>query len=175
MGRRAGAKVSFGDSEFPVEIVIDTANPSGPFLELAHQTRDWRGGAQDVRYRVGLIWSVPTYGGRRWWFQCPRTYRKATKLYLPNGGCYFWSRQAYRLGYACQREVPRDRAVRKLRKPDRALGGEGDGIPDEPPCKPQWMRWRTYDRKVAAWWRAADRVDGEMSAMLGQFLARYRR
>jgi hypothetical protein len=61
---------------------------------------------------LGGNWTVPTYGGRRWWFLCPRTSRKSTKLYLPNGGWHFWSRQAYGLGYACQRD---DRFSRLLK------------------------------------------------------------
>jgi len=58
-------------------------------LELIHQTRDWREGDRIVRDRVRLVWTEPTYGGRRWWFLCPRTGRKTTKLYLPNGGWHF--------------------------------------------------------------------------------------
>jgi hypothetical protein len=93
MGQRATATFHFGEEKFSVEVKIDSTHPSGPFIELTHQTRDWREGDRVVRDRVRLIWTVPTYGGRRWWFQCPQTYRKTTKLYLPNGGWHFWSRR----------------------------------------------------------------------------------
>jgi hypothetical protein len=79
------------------------------------------------------------------------------KLYLPNGGWYFWSRRAYGLAYACQRETLVDRRMRKARKLSYALGGDGDM--DMPPQKPKWMRWNTYERKLAAWEEAA--VDAE--------------
>src|SRR5919199_4326510 len=114
-GMRGTGTIHFGEDRFPVELTIDTM--AEPHLELAHATRDGRRpGDERVRYRVPLLWTVPTYGGRRWWFQCPRTGRKVAKLYLPNGGWRFWSRQAYQLGYACQRETELDRLMRKARK-----------------------------------------------------------
>jgi hypothetical protein len=161
---RGTGTIHFGEERFPVDLTIDTT--AEPHLELAHATRDGRRpGDERMRYRVPLLWTVPTYGGRRWWFQCPRTGRKVTKLYLPNGGWYFWSRHAYRLGYACQREAPHDRLLRRAQKLHRALGG--DGAVDYPPPKPKWMRWRTYERHVAAI-EAADRAD----AVFGLRMAR---
>jgi hypothetical protein len=60
-------------------------------------------------YRVRLATTQPTYGGRRWWFLCPLgrkdggATQRAAKLYLPSGGRYFGSRQAYGLTYtSCQ-------------------------------------------------------------------------
>ena len=43
----------------------------------------------------------------------PRTGRRATKLFLPNGGQHFWSRAGYGLGYASQREGRFDRLQRR--------------------------------------------------------------
>jgi hypothetical protein len=67
---------------------------------------------------------------------------KTTKLYLPNGGWHFWSRQAYGLGYACQREdrlgrlqlgQPPDQAevdaLANLRAEIRTLGASGRESP----------------------------------------------
>ena len=51
-----------------------------------------------------------TFGGRRWWFVCPRTGVRAAKLHLPNGAFTFASRLAYRLAYARDRlEALRER------------------------------------------------------------------
>jgi len=38
------------------------------------------------------------------------------KLYLPRSGRHFWSRRAYELAYASQRETKFDRALRRARK-----------------------------------------------------------
>ena len=113
------------------------------------------------------------FGGRRWAFACPRTGRYVAKLYLPYGAEQFWSRRAYGLGYACQRETWRDRAMRRLRRLDRALGGKGDGMPTNIPPKPKWMRWRTYERKAAEWERASDRVEDAWAVTIARFLQRF--
>ena len=63
-----------------------------------------------------------------------------------------WSRRAYELAYASQRETKYDRALRRARKLRLRLGG--DPTDDEYPDKPSRMRWATYnrlmDRLVAA-------------------------
>jgi hypothetical protein len=159
-GPRLTGVIQFDEGNFPVEVRIDISDPRGAFVELAHLTRDPREGDRLVRDRVRLIWTVPTYGGRRWWFLCPRTYQKTTKLYLPNGCWHFWSRQAYRLGYACQREGHFDRLRRRAAKLNRELGGEGSSTWNVPPEKPKWMRWRTYERKYEIWRRVVEKADG---------------
>jgi hypothetical protein len=58
-----------------------------------------------VDYKVRLVTTKPNYGGRRWWFICPLVRRdggpprRVAKLYLPSGGKYFGSREAYGLTY----------------------------------------------------------------------------
>ena len=104
LGEFAKGSLHFDDGHFAVEVLVNTFDASGPFMELFHKTRDEREGDRIVRDRIRLLWTVPTYGGRRWWFQCPRTGRRATKLFLPNGGLHFWSRAGYDLGYESQRE-----------------------------------------------------------------------
>src|SRR5260370_18825098 len=106
-------------------------------MELIHKTRDDREGDRVVRDRIRLLWTVPAYGGRRWWFQCPRTGRRATKLYLPNGGRHFWNRQAYGLGYACQHEGRFDRLQRRGAMLNPRLGGQGGPHWEIPRPKPK--------------------------------------
>ncbi len=72
-------------------------------------------------YRVRLVTTEPTYGGRRWWFLCPLTRqdggppRRVAKLYLPPGGTYFGSREAYGLTYtSCQESGKFDGLYRQL-------------------------------------------------------------
>jgi len=68
------------------------------------------------------------------------------------GGHHFWSRRAYELAYASQRETKFDRAFRRARKLRLRLGAAP--ADDECPDKPLRMRWATYnrlmDRLVAA-------------------------
>jgi hypothetical protein len=153
-GRGVTGVAHFDGGSFRVAIRVEISHPSDAFIELTHQTRDEREGDRIVRDRIRLVSTVPTYGGRRWWFLCPRMYRKTTKLFLPNGGWHFWSRDAYGLGYACQREDRFSRLQRRAAMLNRQLGGEGWGSWDSHPAKPKWMRWRTYERKYAAWERA---------------------
>jgi hypothetical protein len=149
---------------------LDASNSSSAFAELTHKTRDDREGDRIITDRIPLTWTTPTYGRRRWWFLCPRTRRKTTKLYLPNGGWHFWSRQAYGLGYACQREDRFGRLQRRAATLNRQLGGEGWGTWDMPPKKPKWMRWRTYERKYDVWERAVEKADEEFTIRAGRIL-----
>lgn len=171
-GHRGTGTLHFDEGTFPVAITIDACDPSDPFVELAHSTRDAREADHTVRDRIRLVWTVPTYGGRRWWFECPRTGRRTTKLFLPNGGWHFWSRQAYGLGYACQREGRFDRLQRRAAMLNRQLGGKGWSTWNDPPTKPKWMRWRTYERKFAAWERVVERADAEFTVRTARFLKR---
>ena len=67
----------------------------------------------DLRYRIDNqsegthVWfsyTVPQYGGRRWWFSCPLTGSRTGKLYLPPGQSRFASRRAYDLAYSSSRK-----------------------------------------------------------------------
>jgi hypothetical protein len=70
-------------------------------------------GTLRLRYRVGeerqsyFMWlktTVPPFGGRRWWFECPSTDTRVAKLYLPSGQTRFASRRAYGLAYSSSRK-----------------------------------------------------------------------
>jgi hypothetical protein len=115
-------------------------------VRLKYTTTRRDGERRKFDYWIELVTTPQPFGGRRWWFVCPRTGRRAAKLYLPNGAFTFASRQAYRLAYRSQRETPWDRALRRAFKLRDELGGHG-GIGDYID-KPKWMRWATYDRKL---------------------------
>ena len=139
-------------------VTVDLTNEWNCFVELIHPTRDEQQRVPIITDRVRLTSTEPTFGGRRWWFLCPRTARRTTKLFLPNGGSHFWSRQAYGLGYRCQREDRFSRLQRRAATLNRQLGGEGLSTWADPPAKPKWMRWRTYEKKFAAWERIVERA-----------------
>jgi hypothetical protein len=169
-GKCLTGSLGFDDGRFPVMVTVDLTDEWNCFVELIHQTRDDREGDRIVTRRIELVWTVPTYGGRRWWFLCPRTARRTTKLFLPNGGWHFWSRGAYGLGYACQREDRFSRLQRRAAILNRGLGGEGWSTWDTPPPKPKWMRWRTYDRKYEIWERTAGEANAEFTVRAARIL-----
>jgi len=100
-------------------------------VRLHYTTTRWNGENHSSDYWVQLETTPQPFGGRRWWFICPRTGRRATKLYLPNDAYTFASRQAYRLAYPCQREPVHERALRRAFKLRGKLGAEG-GIGGSP-------------------------------------------
>jgi len=54
--------------------------------------------AEPIDELIGLASSVPYYGGRRWWWRCPRCSRRVGVLY--NAGGVSWRcRQCYRVTY----------------------------------------------------------------------------
>ena len=120
-----------------------------------------------------LLDSMPCHlGGRRWWFLCPRTSRRCGKLYLPNGGRRFWSRQAYGLVYQVQREVPLDRAHRSVARAYAKVGGiyrtAGVGWPQ----RPKGMHHRTYDRIMQEMFAGEDRLDAAFCVGAERILSR---
>lgn len=87
-GLRAGVKgtvtLTFAtspDEGLPVTTSIDTTGHTYRFLEFSHASRNRD--ALPQRYRVQLETSVQQFGGLRWWFMCPRTARRCTKLICP--------------------------------------------------------------------------------------------
>jgi hypothetical protein len=161
-----------GEDQLPLAFTIDTRDRGYSFIELEHEPFTDEAGS--LRYRIKLITTVPPYGGIRWWFVCPNTGRRVSKLYLPRGGRKFLSRQAYRLGYACQRFDASDRIHLQGRRLSRALGGDGHWL-DGPPPKPKWMRWATYERKVDRFHALQDKLDRMWHPRLLRLLHKYER
>ena len=60
-------------------------------------THPWSGEARQSDYWIDLTTTPQPFGGRRWWFVCPRTGQRVSKLHLPPGATIFASHKAYRL------------------------------------------------------------------------------
>jgi hypothetical protein len=133
-------------------------------VRLHYTTTRWDSEKHESDYWIQLETTPQPFGGRRWWFICPNTGRRAAKLHLPNGAFTFASRQAYRLAYASQREQPHDRASRRAFKLRGKLGATGSI--GEPAPKPKWMRWPTYERKLEEVFAAEEVVDAYLGAAL---------
>ena len=91
-------------------------DPNAAWLRLTYTAS-----GNPMDYRVQLVTTQPTYGGCRWWFLCPLARqdggppRRVAKLYLPPGGRYFGSREAYGLTYtSCQDSGKFDGLYRRL-------------------------------------------------------------
>ena len=154
-GIRPGARLAgemgfkfYGD-RLDIKFESRVGDPWDSWLRLRYVIHDhWSGEPHEIDEKVFLAMSQPHFGGRRWWFVCPRLNRRARKLCLPLGGRHFWSRHAYRLGYASQRGTDIDRAHRGQAKIKARLIGKLDPDEWDLPPKPKRMRWRTYQRHV---------------------------
>jgi hypothetical protein len=139
--------------EYPVRVLFDLREPANPFALIRHNVR--AGDGEEIEYRVGLARTPCRFGGTRLWWQCPATGARAFKLFLPRGGRRFLSRQAYRLGYATQRMSALDRAHRAKDKIERRLWWYDDGTP----CRAPGMRRRTFEKLVARWEAADEKLE----------------
>jgi hypothetical protein len=113
------------------------------------------------------------FGGRQWYFVCPRTNTLASVLWKLSGASQFCSRRAWgrQVAYSSQYQAPFDRAITRAQQLRYQLAGpEWVALDGEDPPKPKWMRWRTYDRIIAranAYEAVADRYLWGLVARLG--------
>jgi len=135
-------------------------------------TNRWTGETRQCENRITLTTSPQPFGGRRWFFICPRTGERATKLHLPSGVYTFASRKAYRLGYRCQRETPRDRSLSRAFALREKIGGKG-GISDFI-RKPKGMHRRTFERAMEKVYEAEEIVDRHSDLLLDRLMRRSR-
>lgn len=131
------------DGELTAFVVPRDDRP--PRVELLYRIDHYSRDTGEQSQQVQVNWTPCRFGGRRWWWICPRTGRRVAKLYLPNGGIHFLSRRAYGLTYQSTRETPIDRAHRRAARLYRKLGASYDGPCSEWPDKPKGMHWRTYN------------------------------
>jgi hypothetical protein len=139
-------RASTGEKTASVGFEAQLGDESG-YVRLHWTSTDrWSGEKRQCENRIVLTTRAQPFGGRRWFFVCPRTGECVAKLHLPSGASTFASRKAYRLGYRSQRESPRDRSLSRAFALRGKIGGKG-GIGDYIP-KPKGMHWRTFDRAM---------------------------
>jgi hypothetical protein len=105
-----------------------------------------------VEQSFWLVTEPRHFGGRQWYFRCPRTDRRVSVLWKPPGADCFLSRQACepQVAYGSQFQTWHDRACSAARAVRHRLGGSDYvDFNGEPPPKPKGMHWRTYEREIA--------------------------
>ena len=112
---------------------------------------------------VHLSYTVPHFGGKRWWMHCPHNGSRVGKLYCPAGADTFASRTAWRIGYRSQRETDCDRAFSQIAKLQSRFGCEGSF--EDPIYRPKGMWRRTFARHEERYWELRDRCDYEWLKM----------
>ena len=146
---------------FVVMVSLDSPDRDCGTMRVRHDTiRHPTGsetGPQD--YTLELQAGPCSLGGRRWWFVCPRTWRRCRTLYLPNGASRFASRAAYRLAYQSQRDGDMDRGHAKLARICRKVGAAYKGPDFGLPPQSKGMRRRTYDQLLEQWFMAEDQFE----------------
>lgn len=132
-----------------------------------------RGSGEDreqVEQTVHLCYTVPQFGGKRWWMICPFRHIRVAKLYYPPGGDRFASRQAWRLGYHIQRIAKNELACERLFTLQKKLGGhQGLGAF---PVRPKGMWRRTWERHLKRYWQLEEAAEVEFSLGLAQIQGR---
>lgn len=145
----------------------DMRYPESAELVLQYTITDRTSGeARDYKHRIRLSYTVPHYGGKRWWLHCPVNGQRVGKLYMPPGAEAFASRTAWRLGYRSQRVTPRDAVFERLYRVQRKLGCPQGW--DEPVCRPKGMHRRTYERLKAEYWYLDRLCGAHMMQVIGR-------
>ncbi len=125
----------------------DLIDPDHASMTLTYRQNRSGGEWEDRKQHIRLTYTVPPYGGRRWWMICPVRGERVGKLYLPNGGDIFAGRKAWRLGYRSQRVASRDKVFERLFALQSKLDGETGweaGL-----WRPKGMWHRTFERHFA--------------------------
>lgn len=115
-------------------------------------------------YNIPLIATKAHFGGVRFWFKCPLTGRKVTKLFLPYGATVFACRQAYRLKYASQSQGYFDRVINKKWKIVRKTGGY------DYPVKPKGMHDKTFEKVLDKYWAQEELCNRMLAYKLGKLM-----
>lgn len=134
-----------GQAAGRISYEADMRDEQNAELRLSY-TRGSEPNRENVKQTIRLTYTELNYGGRRWWMICPYRRNRCGKLYLPNGGDRFAGRQAWRLGYQCQRLSHWDRPFEKMFRLQRKLGCE-QGV-DSWLRRPKGMHRRTFDRHL---------------------------
>jgi hypothetical protein len=123
-------------------ITVRTFGPHSPSVCVSVRGET---GLEPFDQELSAIWTCCPYGGRRWWWLCPKERRQVTKLYLPYGTTRFLSRAAYGLEYQSQRDTDVNRARRQMDRLEEMLLFVDNGSANGVLARPKGMHRRTFD------------------------------
>lgn len=126
-------------------------------------TLNYRANEQSISDAVRIERTRCNFGGSRVWFQCPRCYRRAAKLFLR--GARFACRHCQRLVYASQSEDAIGRTWRRQAKLEGHLGPNW--------TRPKGMHSKTRERLLDRIWDCEERRDDALACFLGQLMAKH--
>ena len=131
----------FGRPSGSINFRCDLIDPNNARINLFFSL-ERHGRTELVEQVILLRFTVPHYGGRRWWMICPLKHARVAKLYMPMTADCFASRKAWRLGYRSQRIAPADQPLERLFRLEDKLGiGRGS---NGPLVRPKGMWERTF-------------------------------
>ena len=90
---------------------------------------------ENIRFEIPVVCSFPHYGGKRYWFLCPRCGRKVAFLY---SGKYFWCRKCQNLSYPTQQMGLLGRMLEKSKKYEEKVLDNGG--------KKRWVHHTTFEK-----------------------------
>lgn len=109
---------------------------------------------QQFEQVVSVTATACTYGGKRYWFTCPKCEARAAVLYYRSG---YSCRKCTGLGYKTQLQRPLDRAVKRAETIRKALGWPA-GIANGHGPKPRGMWASTFKALVYEHDKAAKEI-----------------
>ena len=158
-----------GEPSGNIRYACEMGDPENAELRLNFMVGDrWSGEKRHYEQRVRLCYTVPNFGGKRWWMRCPANGSRVGKLYCPAGADTFASRTAWGIAYRSQRETDSDRAFSRLNKLQSQLGCR-EGC-EEPIYRPKGMWHRTFARHEERYWELRDQCDYEWLKMAGKLI-----
>ena len=143
------------DGEVRATAVISastTIRPSATGYGEMHVVANW------IDQTIRLAAQPRHFGGRQWYFVCPRANQRVSVLWSPPGKRFFAGRKSWGsdVAYLSQYYAAGPRAHYMANKLCDRIGGPGASELWEVPPKPMWMRWRTYERLVESCERYRD-------------------
>lgn len=146
-------------------------DPGEPTAVLRYRSAIGNGVVIERSESVRLVWTRPPYGGRRWWFCCPRCRRRCGVLYSAPLYPTFACRLCHDLRYVSQRADDSRRLLLRARQIVRRCGGDLSGealaLGRAILFKPRGMHQRTFSRLLLHYRAVIDRRDRAFVAQYG--------